>query len=412
MQMSGGSSHGGIDTSFGGNLWPQYDSLDHIRWGIGDNQPNLMRKVIGRNSIVRPLLESLRDMIYGSGVGFFKRTIGPDNKPLLIPYTDSRLEEWSEATELQDYFIAAINQRIDNANVFTRWQWDPFAQWFNLEISDSFATRIGDKGGKFQEYHVNPYFGHFSHFNGTDTDYIKAFDRNNIENNKARTVTISHAKEIIAGQPHYAFPSWWCAQDAIELANLIMAFHKNGILNGYNIKYLIRMPQDYFDREGGKNTDAKDVKDRWAGFGDNLSKWLAGQENVNKTMLVKYLRGSDGKMLDNVDVVPLKNEMSDDAYDKVWMNSNQAIANSIGILPTLAGVNPGKGNDSGSQIRVMADFQSEYRTPIHRYLTLKPINQNLRIMGYRDVVAAVKGVQLTTLDLDPNGKQQSLNAAQ
>lgn len=409
LQMSGAA---GVDTSFGSNLWPQFDSLDHIRWGIGDNQPNLMRKVIHRNSIVRPLLESLRDMIYGSGVGFFKRSTGADGKPSLIPYTDNRLDEWSEATELADYFISAINQRIDNANVFTRWQWDPFAKWFNISISDSFSTRIGDRQGKSQEYHVNPYFGHYSYLTPKDTDKIKAFNRFDIDYNIARTVTISHAKENIAGQPHYAFPSWWCAQDAIELANLIMAFHKNGILNGYNIKYLIRMPQDYFDREGNRNSDAKDVKDRWSGFSDNLSKWLAGQENVNKTMLIKYLRGSDGKMLDNVDVVPLKNEMSDDAYDKVWMNSNQAIANSIGILPTLAGVNPGKGNDSGSQIRVMADFQSEYRTPIHRHLCLKPINQHLRMMGYKDVVAAVKGVQLTTLDADPNGKTASLNSGQ
>lgn len=411
LQMSGGG--GGMDTSFGSNLWPQYDSLDHIRWGIGDNQPNLMRKVINRNSIVRPLLESLRDMIYGSGVGFFQRGLDADGRtPILIPYTDNRLEEWSEATELQDYFISAINQRIDNANVFTRWQWDPFAKWFNLSISDSFSTRIGDRVGKSAEYCVNPYFGHFSYFTATDTERVKAFDRNNMDYNIARTVTISHAKENIAGQPYYAFPSWWCAQDAIELANLIMAFHKNGILNGYNIKYLIRMPQDYFDKEAGRNSDGKEVAARWSGFGDNLSKWLAGSENVNKTMLIKYLRGTDGKALDNVDVVPLKNEMSDDAYDKVWMNSNQAIANSIGILPTLAGVNPGKGNDSGSQIRVMADFQSEYRTPIHRHLTLKPINQHLRMMGYKNVIAAVKGVQLTTLDANPNGKTASLNSGQ
>lgn len=410
LQMTGGGA--GIDTSFGGSYWPQLDQLDHVRWGFGDNQPNLMRKLITRNTMVRPLLESLRDMIYGSGVGFFKRAVDAKGQPQLIPYTDALLDEWSEATELQDYFISAINQRVDTANVFTRWEYDPRDNWFKLSVSDSFSTRIGAMAGRTGEYHVNPYFGHFPSFISSDTDRIKAFNRLDWEYNKARTVTISHAKENIAGQPHYAFASWWCAQDAIELANLIMAFHKNGILNGYNIKYLIRMPQDYFDSQGGRSVEAKDTKKRWSDFSDNLSKWLAGTDNVNKSMLIKYLRGTDGKMLDNVDVVPLKNEMSDDAYDKVWQTAHQSIANSVGILPTLAGVNPGKGNDSGSQIRVMADFQSEYRTPIHRYLTLKPINQHLKFMGYKDVVAAVKGVQLTTLDVDPNGKQASLNTGQ
>jgi hypothetical protein len=51
--------------------------------------------------MVRPLLESLRDMIYGSGVGFFKRSVDAKGQPLLIPYTDNLLDELSEATELQ-----------------------------------------------------------------------------------------------------------------------------------------------------------------------------------------------------------------------------------------------------------------------------------------------------------------------
>ena len=408
LQMSGGAA--GIDTAFGGSRMPQFESLDHVRWGFGDNQPNLMRKLIMRNTMVRPLLESLRDMIYGSGVAFFKRGVDEKGKPVLTPYSDSFLEEWSEATELQDYLISAINQRVDTANVFTRWQYDPVNKWFLLSAADSFSTRIGTASSG--EFHLNPYFGHYPSFTDKETEKIKAFNRLDWSHNQAHTVTISHGKENIAGQPHYAFASWWCAQDAIELANLIMAFHKNGILNGYNIKYLIRMPQDYFDKEGNRSSDAKDVKKRWGDFSDNLSKWLAGQENVNKTMLIKYLRGSDGKMLDNVDVVPLKNEMSDDAYDKVWQTAHQSISNSVGLLPTLAGVKTGSSNDSGSQIRVMADFQSEYRTPVHRHILLKPINQHLKFMGYKDVVAKVMGVQLTTLDDDPNGKKPSVNSGQ
>jgi hypothetical protein len=102
--------------------------------------------------------------------------------------------------------------------------------------------------------------------------------------------------------PFYAYPTWWCAKEWIELANLIPMFHKSGIQNGYNIKYLIRMPVDYFDAQGGKSLDEKDRSKKWADFSDRLSGWMAGQKNVNKSMIVKYLRGADGKMLDNVDV--------------------------------------------------------------------------------------------------------------
>jgi hypothetical protein len=285
--------------------------------------------------------------------------------------------------------------------------------WFTLSVVDSFKTRISKpEVGKDSQFHVNPYFGESHYFTNRDTDKIASFNRLDRDYNLKKTVTISHSKNNIPGQPFYAFPSWWCAEEAIELANLITAFHKNGILNGYNIKYLIRMPSDHFDKEGNRNVDSKEVKARWSKFSDNLSGWLAGQKNVNKTMLIKYMRGSDGKAMDNVDVVPLKNEMSDDAYDKVFKNANQSIANSVGLLPTLAGVNPGTGNDSGSQIRVMADYQQHFRTPIHRLHVLNDINVALRMMGYKDVMAGFKEVQITTLDVNANGAQAVVNHGQ
>ena len=114
-------------------------------------------------------------------------------------------------------------------------------------------------------------------------------------------------------------------------------------------------------------------------------------------------------MLDNVDVQPLKNEMSDEAYEKVWEIANRSIANSIGLLPTLAGVNPGKGNDSGSQIRVMAEFQQHFRTPIHRHFVLEDVRLALRSLGYTDVIPKFQDVQITTLDANPTGSQAVIN---
>lgn len=401
---------GARDASFGSTSWNHTDSLGHIRWGAGDNQPNVMRRAIEKNTIVESLLDSLRDMIYASGVGFFQKVKGKDGKSELVEFQDKRLDDWCWATDLQDYVISAISQRVDNANIFTKWTYDPLNNWFNLSVLDSFKTRIGKD--KKLAYHVNPYFGHANYRSLAETDIIPAFNKNDRDYNVKNTVTVSHSRNKLPGQPFYAFPSWWCAEEAIELANLIIAFHKNGILNGYNIKYLIRMPQDHFDKEGNRAVDSKESKARWNKFSDSLSGWLAGQKNVNKTMIIKYLRGTDGKMMDNVDVEPLKNEMSDDAYDKVFKNANQSIANSIGLLPTLAGVNPGSGNDSGSQIRVMADYQQHFRTAIHRHYVLEDINSALRLMGFENVIAGFKGVQITTLDNNKAGVQSVVNEAQ
>jgi hypothetical protein len=147
--LNEGSNNGAIlqltgsrDASFGGSKnWSQYDALDHVRWGAGDNQPNVMRKAIEKNTTVQSLLESLRDMIYASGVAFYKKET-VDGKSKVVEYTDSRLEDWSCHTDLQDYVISAINQRVDNANIFTKWQYDPINDWFLLSVLDSFKTRI------------------------------------------------------------------------------------------------------------------------------------------------------------------------------------------------------------------------------------------------------------------------------
>lgn len=403
------------DAAFG-----YHDSLfgsavtDHIRWGHTDNMPNMMKSMIVGNNQVPAQLVSIRDMIYGSGVGFFKRVIDPKTtKQSLQPYTDSRLEDWEFDTDLPSFVASGLNQFVECGNKFTRMIWSASNKWYRPEISDCFMTRIGSPtNGRIIDFHVNDEFGGKRIVSSkSNSDIIPAFDFRDDSYNKKQIVTMLHAKEQIPGNPFYAYPTWWCAKEWIELANLIPMFHKSGIQNGYNIKYLIRMPVDYFDAQGGKSLDEKDRSKKWADFSDRLSGWMAGQKNVNKSMIVKYLRGADGKMLDNVDVQPLKNEMSDDAYSKVWEMSNQSIANAMGILPTLAGVSPGKGNDSGSQIRVMADYQQHFRTPVPRMLVLKDIQYALRAMGYRDVIPAFKEVQITTLDTNPTGAQAVVNQA-
>jgi len=397
----------GRDQVFGSSLLlTQSNGLDHVPWGREDNQPNQMALLVEKNNQIRPLLEASRDMIYGTGLGFFKK-IYEGQTIKLEPYIDSKLEDWSYQTELAEYIIAAINERVMNANHFTRFEFTPEGLPL-LSISDSFTTRIGRPvGNKITTYLQNPWFGEGWGQALEKSDVIPAFNRQDPTRN---IVSILHSREHISGNPYYAFPSWWCAREWIEVANLIPLFHKSGLKNGYNIKYLIKMPKDYFDQEGGRDLEPKAIQEKWAKFGENLKGWLSGVDNVNKSLLVRYLRSEDNKALESIDVQPLKNEMSDDAYGKVNDMAGVAITNAAGILPVLGGVTPGsKSGDSGSQIRVVADYQQHFRTPVQRQILLGPVNMALRILGYTDVVPAFKEVQLTTLDKNPTGKEAIVN---
>ncbi|QMW04062.1 hypothetical protein [Spirosoma foliorum] len=396
----------GRDQVYGSrSMLSQSGGRDWIPWGDADNQPNQMAKLVQNNNQIRPLLEATRDMIYGSGIGFFERIF--EGKTMrLEPFTDARLEDWVYETELTNYIIAAINERVTNANHFTRFEFTVDGMPL-LSISDSFTTRIGlPKNGKVVNYLQNPFFGEGRGLVGK-SDSIPAFNR---KDPKASIVSLFHSREHISGNPFYAFPSWWCSRDWIEVANLIPLFHKSGLKNGYNIKYLIKMPKDYFDQEGGKDLPPDKIRQKWATFGENLKQWLSGVDNVNKSLLVRYLRGDDGKALESIDVVPLKNEMSDDAYAKVWEMAGVSITNAVGILPVLGGVTPGsKSGDSGSQVRTVADYQQHFRTPVQRQILLEPIQMALRAMNYTNIIPVFKEVQLTTLDKNPTGKQAVVN---
>ncbi len=133
----------------------QQAGMRHVPWGQFDDQPNRMARLVEQNNQVRPLLEATRDMIYGTGIGFFSRIV-EGKKVHLEPFEDSQLTDWSYETELQNYAIAAINERVTNANHFTRFE-------FTLEglpllsISDGFTTRIGRPvGGRVPCWQAKP----------------------------------------------------------------------------------------------------------------------------------------------------------------------------------------------------------------------------------------------------------------
>ena len=388
------------------------DGKPHIWWGQYDNQPNAMKALIQRNNQVPAQLDAIRDLNYGSGLGFFKRQFTDDGMVKLTPYTDAKLDAWVRKTQINRYVVSAFNQYGELGNVFTKMAWDVNNNWWKMSVSDAFFTRIVQPaaGKSVTEYVYNPAFGaNFGQIGQGQAAYFSAYDPEIGTENKKGAVRMFHSKDDRPGNPYYSYPSWWCASPWIELANLIPIFHQNGIQNGYNIKYVIKMPKDYFDKQGNRMLDQKIIDGKWSAWGENLQKWFTGAKNVNKTLVLRYLRGVDGKSLDNIEVVPLKNEMSDNAYSTVLEMANLSIANSMGILPTLAGVNPGKGNDSGSQIMVMANYQQFCRTGVSRQNTLLPLDFALADMGYTDVICAIKEIKLSTLDANPTGAAAVVN---
>ena len=401
--------NGGRDAAFGTNRVSGLDGLyDHVPWGALDNQPNFMLSMLTKNGQAVATLDAARDLIYGTGLRFKAK----DQAGILTDFYDSNLDELAFRHDINGFVINSINQLNYTGNLFARYQkLDPTKtkEW-RISTSDGFKTRIGKPSdlGEIRHYVVNPHFGtyNYQHLEGTET--VAAFDASNPEANPS---SIMHVSLPRPGNDFYSYPSWWCSEQWIEMANMIPIFYLNGIKNGYNIKYLIKMPQDYFDKENGEPLTPKERKAKWDEFGVNFSKWMSGEKNVNKTLIVKYLRGDDGKSLDNIMVETVDNKGADDTYSRVSEMAAKEISNAMGLLPTLGGVNPGKGNDSGSQIRVMAEYQQHFRTSALRSRIFIAIRWWLILNGYPNVYPTIEGVQITTLDVVPTGTQSVNNSS-
>ena len=319
---------------------------------------------------------------------------------------DPRLEDLMGEHGIQEAFLKAIVEYVTNANVFYRYELDTKTDQFKIGISDCFFTRIMIDAQKKRSYIYNPGFGQYGIVSG-DTMQIPAFDRY-----KKQLLSIEHKKIHRSGNPYYSYPAWWATETWIELANLIPLFHKSGIQNGYNLKYLIKMPKNYFDKDvGGKELTSMEIEKKWKDFSESMKKFLSGVENVDKTILSRYSFGDDGKALSGIEIEPLKNFMTDDAYSKVSEMASLAIANAGNILPTMAGVNPGKGNDSGSQIRVMSDYQQHFRTAAIREILLDPFKIWLKENKFdRLIFPDIEAIQITTLNENKSGTQTTTTA--
>lgn len=391
------------DQSFGSGVVTSPSAIKHIQWGILDNQPNTLSKLATKNGQVLATLDTLRDFVFGKGIVFRKKVIEGDKLVGSYRYHNDRLEDLFGEHKINQVFLKAIVEHNTNGNVFFKHELDTRRNEYKLGVSDCFFTRIRLKEDGTREYVWNPNFGNTGLVSTNHTKPMPIFDP---YNPGANILSIEHQSLPRSGNPFYSYPAWWATETHIELANLIPLFHKSGLNNGYNIKYLIKMPKDYFDKEGGKELTSKEIAAKWKDWSEKMKKFLSGTDNVDKTMISRYIRDDAGKPLPAIEIEPIKNLMTDDAYAKVSELGSLSIANAGGILPTLAGISSGKGNDSGSQIRVMSDYQQHFRTSAVREILLSPIKTWLRQNGFdRTIFPDIEATTITTLDVTKQGTQ-------
>jgi len=373
-------------------------------WGKNNLLPQEMFRLIWENHLKPQLITTARDFLIGSRLGVFRRQI-VENKETFVPIAMPEIEDWLEEIEAENYIMQAAYNLEFWSNVFTVFT---LGTSTNIEAIQCFdctdvrASVISPTVGRIEDYVLHP---DWKNFKEPEATVIPSWDRTQ----PTRFFQFCyHGRDPVPGQPYYSLPTWYGTRKWTEVSNEIPKFHKSGLANGYNLKYHIEIPADYFLQFGDDKAQQKAEADLL----DNMNQWLSGVENVAKAFVSKFQTDAMGKPIPGWKIEPLEDKMNTEAYIELDRQANTAHASGHGIDPSLAGIDQNsKLGGSGSEKRISYDMHIALRTPTKRKILLQPFNTVAKkIMGWdRDIFIGIVDIQLTTLADNPSGKSMVNN---
>ncbi|MDR6195177.1 hypothetical protein [Siphonobacter sp. SORGH_AS_0500] len=397
---------GDTDTAYSATAGGGSNRSDFVPWGAKNDQLSEMHLLACESPNKWRLMKTRRDFIVGRGVYAHKGEDSNKAGLLFKPVYDPDFEAWKEDVEFDLVFISMCLQFAFSANVFIKLTFDLSKKLVGLEVIDAFKVRIrkpGPKENRISAYLVNPNFG-TKHYKPAETDVVPAFDR---KDPAKYAVSILHLKENLPGQDYYAFADWWGTKDWAKVTNKIPKFHDAGLDNGYNVKLHISIPDNYFDKEGLTDEQKEQLKeDTLQGMADTF----AGVENADKILVTFHQTEMLGqKAMPGVQIKPLDNKMSDDAYTTLFNTANVAQASGHGVLPALAGIDTGgKLGGSGKELEAAANYQQGFLTYTDRLILLNVLNIAKRANGWdKELQFDIRNIALYTYDVTPGAAKQN-----
>ncbi|WP_340074544.1 hypothetical protein [Leptobacterium sp. I13] len=207
---------------------------------------------------------------------------------------------------------------------------------------------------------------------------------------------------------HSAINSGW-----LDVANSIPKFKKAFIENQLNVKFLIEVSEEYFDRkykEDWVSFTAEKRQEIRVQFVEELDEALRDTANAGKSIMSVVYKDDNGNPLPGLKVTAVDNKLKDGAYLQDTSAGNQEILTAIGVDPSLigAGIPGGKlGAGSGSDKRE-AWFILSALMKTNRETTLEPFEFIQQYNGWPpDLIGGFEDTVLTTLDKNPTGTQKA-----
>lgn len=382
-------------------------------WGKRNNTPTEREQLLADNNIVPELIRIKRDITVGAELFPYRERIEDGKRVMDEVEMPEPAKEFFERIDLQAYLTNAAKNLLLHANVFTEFVRDKGGLIYSIQSKESRHVRAGmfDATGKIPAYYWRGNWGQKKDQSQFPISAIPAYTKEN----DRQPIFMVHTGDDMLTDEYYYVPTWWGGKAWIELSNQIPVFHQSNLKHGYNIRYHIQIPKDYFaDHSSGQLTPSlRKQAEEEAGkaktvFLNRMNEFLAGYQNAGRAVYTEYeINRAMGKEFPGIKIETVSVDLQDEALLKLFEKSNQANISAQGIHPTLANIETQGRLSSGSEIRNAYLMYLAIKTPMPRRILLKPINLVHKINNWGDGIKwGFRDIEITKLDENPSATQE------
>ncbi|WP_020531404.1 phage portal protein [Flexithrix dorotheae] len=375
--------------------------LRYVPWGENNLFPTDLLRLGLQNNIAPGIINTKIDFISGKKVILYKEIEVEEGVFKPIRVKNPEIEDWLEENNIEEFITKRATDLSWLGNI-----WDEKIRSKSkkkiarIKHVDASLARAGrpDKNRKVSHYLLNDWMN----FTEAEAKRIMVFDP---KKPLAHSNTISHSKRYFPGCHYYGLPDYIGSQNWMKMANKIPVFHDKGMDNMYQIRWIVKIPRDYFKQFAD---DEEKMKKAETDLRDEMNSFLAGAKNAGKAFVSKYVIDQNtGKEIGGIHIEPVKPELFDDAFVKLYEQSNVAIASAHGIDPSIAGIQTQGKLSSGSDKRISYDMFLKLKVPSYRKKVMEPLYQVKKVNGWdREIQFGIIDYELTKLDDNHKGGQE------
>lgn len=400
-------------------------SPDIMYWGAKNNLPQLYEELILENNVVPVLMQRKRDIFVSDSLYAYRknRVKQPDGKTkTIIEEVDmpAEAEEFFQEIDVDQYLIDATGELVKHSLVLTEFVRHKRSEKIrSLKAHECKFVRSGAKNdqGKVTNWYWS---GHWTKADSREPKRVVTLPVYAGEAAR-QPLFVKPIGDYFFNDGYYPIPVWRGGKDWIELSNMIPEFHINNILNGYSIRFHVKIPAGYFldyEKYNACTTDEErdacktEEQEREQAFMDDVNEFLAGIEAAGRALFTKFEFAQEtGKVYPGIEIVPINYDMKDSALLELFKASNTANVSNQALHPSLANIDVGgKLFGSGTEVRNAFLLFLITSTPQVRRMALKPIEMVKRINQWpADIHYGIRDFELAPLNEEKSGVKPADN---